>query len=190
MQDIAHVLEDNNYTVFLPQRDGFEFANLNRFFLKRGYSLQHTTIILNRAIFCLDVFHVLDSDGLVLNMNGRVPDEGAMVEAGIAWTAGKKIVIYKNDSRSLINGNDNPLLLGLADFKIITDIHAVVGIFDNYFTSGPGQNSLPKINDLNAKTLYNQGKKIALLADQRMQADDLCRQLIKTLGEGNEYTFE
>mgnify|MGYP003981738111 CR=1 FL=1 len=49
----------------------------------------------------------------MLNINGRVPNEGTVVEAGIAWNAGKKIVIYKTDLRTLLKGSDNPLLSGL-----------------------------------------------------------------------------
>ena len=40
-----------------------------------------------------------------------------MVEAGIAWAHNKAIVIFRSDSRSLIEGNCNPLVLGLSDFS-------------------------------------------------------------------------
>ena len=49
--------------------------------------------------------------GLVLNMNRRVPDEGAVAEAAMAWVAGKATVLYKAASGSLIQGSDNPLVL-------------------------------------------------------------------------------
>jgi nucleoside 2-deoxyribosyltransferase len=100
MEQIAVLLEKSGFRVFLPHRDGIEFANLLDSFVGHGVPRSKALDILNKAIFNLDVFQVLDSDGLILNMNGRVPDEGAMVEAGIAWRAGKAIVIYSDDARS------------------------------------------------------------------------------------------
>src|SRR5690606_27361712 len=56
---------------------------------------------------------------LVFNMNGRVPDEGAVAEATMAWMLGKPVVIFKEDVRSKIAGRDNPLLVGQARFQSI-----------------------------------------------------------------------
>ncbi|MBN2316745.1 MAG: nucleoside 2-deoxyribosyltransferase [Sedimentisphaerales bacterium] len=120
MHEIASVLEEAGYSVFLPQRDGLEFAHFFPMLLQRKMTPQQATEILNHAIFSLDVFQITNCHGLVLNMNGRVPDEGAMVEAGIAWARKKIIVIFRNDSRSLIEGNCNPLVLGLSDFSFVT----------------------------------------------------------------------
>ncbi len=116
---IANTLKNAGYNTFLPQEDGLEFAKLFPAFLKKGVQSSEAQQLLNQAIFALDVFQVKDSDGLVLNMNGRVPDEGAMVEAGIAWSLGRPIVILNSDDRSLLQGNHNPLILGLADFDTV-----------------------------------------------------------------------
>src|SRR2546425_4087678 len=112
MGDIAQVLEAAGYTTFLPHRDGLEFARLLP-------ELQHIAptpaagdIILQKAIFSLDVFQLLScSDAVVANINGRVPDEGTVVEAALAWLAGKALILYKNDSRSVLSGSDNPMLV-------------------------------------------------------------------------------
>ena len=85
MASIARALEKAGYRTFIPQRDGLELAALQKSFAGMAVSGQETAILISRAIFALDVHEILASDGLVLNMNGRVPDEGAMVEAGIAW---------------------------------------------------------------------------------------------------------
>jgi hypothetical protein len=87
MDNIAVALECSGYSVFLPQRDGLEFSRLLPVLLQRNVSAEDATKILNNAIFCLDVFHITDSHGLVLNMNGRVPDEGAMEEISSAFSA-------------------------------------------------------------------------------------------------------
>ena len=135
MAQIALVLERAGYSVFLPQRDGLEFAELFPFFLEKGVSAQHAQNILNMAIFSLDVFQIMNSAGLLLNINGRVPDEGAMVEAGIAWAHNKVVVIFKTDSRSLVQGNCNPLVLGLADFSFVDSYDAVAIAFETKFCS-------------------------------------------------------
>ena len=119
MNSIATALETAGYSVFLPQRDGLELARLLPVLIEKDISEEEASTVLNRAIFSLDVFEVIDSDGVILNINGRVPDEGAMVEAGIAWAHEKTIVIFKNDDRSLIQGNCNPLIMGLADFEFV-----------------------------------------------------------------------
>ncbi len=79
--------------------------------------------MIQRAIFWVDTYEVVSAcQGLVLNMNGRVPDEGAVTEAAMAWMAGKAVVLYKSDSRSLIQGDDNELVLGLGNFVKVSTV--------------------------------------------------------------------
>jgi hypothetical protein len=74
-----------------------------------------------QAIFALDVYQVLVScEGTVVNLNGRVPDEGAVVEGAMAWTVGKAVVLFKDDARSKIDGLDNPLVAGLGAFRLVS----------------------------------------------------------------------
>ena len=181
MASIADVLTGAGFEVFLPHRDGFEFANLFEVFSDLGISTEKANAILNKAIFTLDVFQVLDSDGLALNINGRVPDEGAMVEAGIAWNAGKKVVIYKNDSRTLINGYDNPLLLGLGDFQVVSSIPEIAEKFTVHYSSMGNVSGSP-IDNSNVKALFNVGKKISLLAGDSQEKTAICKGLIELLG--------
>lgn len=183
MADIAAILEESGFKVFLPQRDGFEFAHLSDILKNIGVSEEKSTRLLNKAIFTLDVFQVLDSDGLVLNINGRVPDEGATVEAGIAWNAGKCVVIYKNDARSLINGTDNPLLLGLSDFVTINEISKIPIVFKDMFVENTTDNKAV-IDNSRVQELYEKGKIVSDLAQNGYDKTKVCRELIKLLGEG------
>ncbi|HED37272.1 MAG TPA: nucleoside 2-deoxyribosyltransferase [Ignavibacteria bacterium] len=180
MQEIATILENNGFDVFLPHRDGFEFVNLSESFIKLGVSDNNAKLILNKAIFTLDVFQVIDSDGLILNINGRVPDEGAMVEAGIAWNAGKTIVIFKNDARTLINGNDNPLLLGLANFNVANEISSIPSIFNKLFLKdGDKKNKI--IDNSRIEKIFKKGQLIFELSNKSENSDELCNQLINIL---------
>lgn len=137
MADIAEALEQSGFTTFLPQRDGLELAIASQQLCDRGLPPERANAILSRAIFALDVFMVIASDGLLLNMNGRVPDEGAMVEAGIAWSYRKPVVIYKNDARTTFNGTDNPLVLGLSNFLVVDSFEKAATVFQSSLNHKP-----------------------------------------------------
>ena len=181
MAEIATVLEDSGFRVFLPHRDGFELAQLLDVLKDIGVSEISANRLLNKAIFVLDVYQVLDSDGLVLNINGRVPDEGATVEAGIAWNAGKRVVIYKSDSRTLINGNDNPLLLGLSEFVTINKISEIPNVLMDLFDKDEEEEMV--INNSRLKDLYQKGQIVAEIAGNGFNKIELCHELLKVLGE-------
>lgn len=182
MAEIAAVLEESGFRVFLPHRDGFEFAHLSNVLRDIGISENKANKLLNKAIFTLDVYQVLDSHGLILNINGRVPDEGATVEAGIAWNAGKCVVIYKNDARTLINGSDNPLLLGLSDFITIDSISKLPTTFKELLSQDAIDNA-KVIDSSRVNALYQKGKIVANLAQSGDDKTKVCRELIRILGE-------
>ena len=134
MAEIARTLEGVGFSVFLPHRDSFLFTDLHREFLRGGYESTEATRMIQQAIFWLDTYEVVSAcQGLVLNMNGRVPDEGAVSEAAMAWMAGKAIVLYKADSRSLIQGSDNELVLGLGSFAKVSTIPEIAYAFTQLF---------------------------------------------------------
>ena len=100
---LTNLLESYGYKVFLPQRDGIEAA------LLEGKTEQE----LIEMIFPLDVQNVLNADIIFMNCDGRVPDEGAAVELGIAYQAGKRCYGFKTDTRSVEHEMDlNPMIAG------------------------------------------------------------------------------
>ena len=109
---VVTVLEEAGYEVFLPQRDGIEAA------LLEGKSEEE----LIEMIFALDHDEVLKADIVFMNLDGRVPDEGACVELGMAYVAGKRCYGFKTDTRSVEKNMDlNPLIAG-----------CMIKIFKNY----------------------------------------------------------
>ncbi|RKX26165.1 MAG: hypothetical protein DRP46_11140, partial [Candidatus Zixiibacteriota bacterium] len=155
-------------------RDGIELSKINSMLVTFGYSLDEANCLLAQAIFHIDTYQIYDSDGLVLNMNGRVPDEGAMVEAGIAWTLGKPIVIYKNDSRSSLSGIDNPLVIGLSNFNLIDNIQKIPIKFNQLFSNGFS----PDINSFTSQvnTYITKGKELfEIYAGSRNNKIDISR---------------
>ncbi|WP_176060559.1 nucleoside 2-deoxyribosyltransferase [Paraburkholderia sp. BCC1876] len=126
MDSIAHTLEAAGFATFLPHRDGLEFARLKPELEKLGASVEEAAQILDRAIFSLDTYQLLERcDVVVANLNGRVADEGTVVEASLAWHAGKPLVLFKADARSMLSGSDNPMLSGLGDFRIVDQVAAL-----------------------------------------------------------------
>lgn len=100
---IVSVLESYGYEVFLPQRDGFLAPELE------GLTEEEKI----DKIFRKDKEEVLSADILFMMLDGRAPDEGACVELGIAYTAGKRCYGFKSDARSVELDMDlNPMITG------------------------------------------------------------------------------
>jgi nucleoside 2-deoxyribosyltransferase len=74
---LSSKLEAMGFSVFLPQRDGIEI-------LKAPYNTMPTEDK-HQAIFEIDRDELLEADILLVILDGRVPDEGACVELGIAY---------------------------------------------------------------------------------------------------------
>ncbi len=114
MTAIAQVLEQAGFDTFLPHRDGLE-----PYVLRFGNSalpglLPGVRGGVDYAIFALDVYELLERcDAVVCNLNGRVPDEGMVVEASLAFAVGKPVVLYKADARAPFGGQDNAMLTAL-----------------------------------------------------------------------------
>lgn len=108
-KNLSAELEKRGFSVFLPQRDGAENdpainANLTKDERKE-------------AIFAVDRMRILECDVFLMILDGRVPDEGACVELGIAYAQkylkqSKKILIgLHTDSRGAFIGSKvNPMI--------------------------------------------------------------------------------
>ena len=126
MTAISEVLVREGHTVYLPHRDGMEFRLVREELIDRGWDEGIAGQFLHEAIFALDVYQLsIACDAMVWNQNGRVPDEGAVSEAAIAWTLGKPLIAFHDDARSMIAGRMNPLLAGLVDFTTVNSIQHI-----------------------------------------------------------------
>ena len=100
---LAKILEDHGYSVFLPQRDGFLASEL-----ENKNETEKTGMIFNK-----DVSEILKADVLFMVLDGRVPDEGACVELGIAYANKKRCYGLMTDCRSAEMGLAlNPMISG------------------------------------------------------------------------------
>ncbi len=62
-------------------------------------------------IACSNFKDLKDSDGLFAIVNGSPPDEGVMVELGIAIALGKPTFLFRDDFRKCTDSNEYPLNL-------------------------------------------------------------------------------
>ena len=101
--------EAGSFEVFLPQRDGVE----------RGKPLydKMSADERRRALFELDKSKIFECDVFLFVLDGRVPDEGACVELGLAQAAKellgaeKLLVGLHTDSRgAFLNSKLNPMV--------------------------------------------------------------------------------
>ena len=110
---LVSILESYGYEVFLPQRDGFLASELD------GKTGEEKT----EMIFQKDRDEVLKADILFMVLDGRVPDEGACVELGIAYANGKRCYGFKSDARSVELDMDlNPMIKGCFN-KLFYDLN-------------------------------------------------------------------
>ena len=107
--DLTTELERMGFSVFLPQRDGVERD-------KPPYDAM-TPEERRDAIFRIDKDHVFAADILLFVLDGRVPDEGAAVELGLAYAhkelamPRKRLVGLMTDARaSFLEAKLNPML--------------------------------------------------------------------------------
>lgn len=132
MSDIALVLEENGFETFLPQRDGVEAFVMNAVnsSLANSIVLRPVTRLINKAIFAMDIYQVVERcDCLVFNMNGRVPDEGGVVEAAVAFAYGKPVVIYRSECPGANGGRANPMQQGaFSVFPVADEIEKIPGL--------------------------------------------------------------
>ena len=98
------------FETFLPQRDGYMLAD--------ALADAKGGIDASNLIFNKDLDEIKRCDIVVFIMDGRVPDEGACVEIGLAYAYGKECIGFKSDTRYLMDGMDNPLIFGALKGRI------------------------------------------------------------------------
>jgi nucleoside 2-deoxyribosyltransferase len=127
---IAALLEERGYSVFLPQRDGIQTAAPTY----RDMQIDE----LQAAIFALDRDKVFEADVLLFVLDGRVPDEGACVELGLAYAQkhllkrSKLLIGLMTDRRSAFPlARLTAMVQGALD-KIVEDEGALIEAIEFY----------------------------------------------------------
>jgi nucleoside 2-deoxyribosyltransferase len=119
-------LEASGFRVFLPQRDGVE-PETSPYDAMTPEQRRH-------AMFRLDRQQILDCHIFLIVLDGRVPDEGACVELGIAHGqkylqgGGKLLIGLHSDTRAAFTGSRlNPMVRVALD-SIVDDEEALLRV--------------------------------------------------------------
>ncbi len=115
LEHISILLKARGYECYLPHRQGLQ--GYIELFRKQEdideLMSGNMRTQLDKAVFLPRLYRLLeDSNYLVFNMNGRVPDPGGTFLTGIAFSAGMPLVVYQNDHRRVFHGNNNSMLDG------------------------------------------------------------------------------
>ena len=117
---LAGRLEQAGVRVFLPQRDGVESS-------KPPYDAMEPDPR-RQAMFAMDREQIAGADVFLIVLDGRVPDEGACVELGIAYTCkwlrgeSKLLVGFHTDRRAAFLGSRlHPMIRVALDRIVATE---------------------------------------------------------------------
>jgi nucleoside 2-deoxyribosyltransferase len=110
---LCEFVESLGFQTFLPQRDAGESAKL----IDEGMPAAEV----RARIFDQDRIAVETCDVFLLVLDGRVPDEGACVELGMAFSLGKPCIGFQTDSRRFSRGFNNAMIDGCLTDEIAWD---------------------------------------------------------------------
>ena len=144
---MAAALQAAGFVCYVPQNNGIEVAAVVQ--LLNDPSLQQGTMLeppvldrcmawVTRAVVALDVYQTIEAcQCTVLNLDGRVPDEGSLVESTLAWCVGHPVVPYKTSAITELDGHDNPMIGALSGWASVPSDPAsvVVAVQDAVSTS-------------------------------------------------------
>ena len=131
---VAERLERADFEVFLPQRDGVERD-------RPPYDLM-TADERRRAMFELDKRKIFECDIFLFVLDGRVPDEGACVELGLAHAhkelrAPQRLLVgLQTDSRAaFVESKLNPMLRGPLE-RVVEAEEELLRVLEAYRSGG------------------------------------------------------
>ncbi len=119
---IKQSLEAAGFATYWVPEDGIEdealIKNLQSPLMELSY-YQKVALLVQKIGWTLDIYMATyGCDGMVMDMNGRVPDGGSIVEAANAYAVGMPLVLYKETSITMWGPFDNPMIAALTkDWK-------------------------------------------------------------------------
>ena len=110
LQDLKHVLEQTGFDVWEPFERNNQTPDASAGASSKQLNPEHNWA---HEIAKKDVRDVIDADGFFAVVNGCPPDEGVMVELGIAIAHNKPIFLFRDDFRKATDNDIYPLNLML-----------------------------------------------------------------------------
>ena len=107
---VKEFLERLGFDTYLPQEE----AGVSYDLVQKGFDKSQV----RRKIFDSDIEGIRQCDIFLCLLDGRVPDEGACGELGMAYALGKECIAYKTDSRAMDKNGDNLIIKGCVKSRI------------------------------------------------------------------------
>lgn len=111
---VKTMLDELGFETWFPQED----AGFLEQYTEQGMTLEEA----RHHIYAQNLKAVEASDVLIFCLDGRVPDEGACIEAGVAFGRGKKCIGLQTDFRAVEPGGNNLMIDGILDYQIANTI--------------------------------------------------------------------
>jgi len=111
---VKSMLDDLGYQTWFPQED----AGFIEDYIDQGMTLDEA----RHHIFEQNLEAVRHSDVLIFNLDGRVPDEGACIEAGVAFGWDKRLIGLQTDFRAVEPGGNNLMIDGVLKYEIAKSV--------------------------------------------------------------------
>jgi hypothetical protein len=141
------------FDVYLAPVDGIEIHALVKLLANPGAVSElflRAALLVQQIGWAHEMYQLMSCDALVLNMAGRVPDEGAVVEAATVYTAGRPVVIYKEGAMTFWDNYDNPMVAALDNsWQVIRELKLLPGALSAALAApaaGPGYTYQPPPN--------------------------------------------
>jgi len=127
---IKTALEGAGFDTYWAPEDGIEDEQLIdnlRSPLVEVTDFQKVALLVQKIGWTLDIYMATSGcDAMVMDMNGRVPDEGSVVEASNAYACGMPLVLYKETSITMWGPFDNPMLAALTkNWEPVTSVEEI-----------------------------------------------------------------
>ncbi len=107
---VKRMLDELGFVTWFPQED----AGFIEDYLAQGMTLDEA----RHHIFEQNLEAVRAADVLIFNLDGRVPDEGACIEAGVAFGWDKRLIGLQTDFRAVEPGGNNLMIDGVLQYEI------------------------------------------------------------------------
>src|SRR3990172_2740096 len=115
--ELNSLIKNLGFETYFPQED----AGLISDMVDSGMDVHQA----RDSIFQRNRDSIGTSDVLLFILDGRVPDEGAAIEAGIGYALGKQCIGLKTDFRSCEPGGNNLIIDGVLNYRIAGDLETL-----------------------------------------------------------------
>lgn len=116
--ELNGLIRQMGFETYFPQED----AGLISEMVESGMDVHQA----RDAIFERNRLAVAESDIVLFILDGRAPDEGACIEAGIGYALGKWCIGLKTDFRTCEPGGNNLMIDGIVGYRIAGDLEQLV----------------------------------------------------------------